>query len=254
MPTMTIGEWLKANREAIGLSQRALARLTEVVAGGEMGRVSQSTIADLERGEKDELRPAKLHTLERAMKVRYPEVIHHFNTPFGLARVTENSASLLPRYSPLNEIGNETNAAIGHAVKDDHAEEIPLLSDIRGGLPDGGVYDGTFEALLPVRALYGLRDPQAFALRVVGDSMAPRLPEGTIVYVAPNEERLDGDPCFVQFGGERDYMATIKNVFDAGDDWLLIAGNPNFEPQTDRVPKALVLRVLPVVRYSVPTH
>ncbi|GEM_PF-3039545 len=167
----------------------------------------------------------------------------HLGRPFDLTIV------------PINDLGNETNGAIGEQLPPGELpDEIPLLADVRGGLPDGGVYDGTVEAQLPVRHLYGIKDRQAFALRVVGDSMAPRIPEGAIVFIAPNEERFDGEPCFVQFGGERDYMATIKNVFDAGADWILMANNQNFEPNTERVPKSEVLRVLPVVWYAVSTR
>lgn len=238
----TVGATIRRRRKAIGVTQEDLASATNI-SPRQLSRI-ENDVYDDSNSVRDVL--AVLSKLEfRAAMIRKREVEER-----GRAAHHEPL-----RRTSLNELGNETNGAIGEAPPPGELpDEIPLLADVRGGLPDGGVYDGTIEAHLPVRRLYGIRDPQAFALRVVGDSMAPRMPEETVVYVSPNEARLDGEPCFVQFGGERDYMATIKNVYDAGSHWLLIANNQNFTPQTERVLKSHVVRVLPVVRYSVPTR
>lgn len=257
MGTPSVGDWVRHNREAKGLSQQELADLTGTVSEGESGRVSKATISNLERGSQLDLRGQKLRTLERVFNSNYPRLIKKYVRKSARGTVTALMSAMFvdPRRVAVNELGNESNSAIGEELPPgDLPDEIPLLADVRGGLPDGGVYDGTIESQLPVRGLYGIRDPQAFALRVVGDSMAPRMPEGALVFIAPNEERFDGEPCFVQFGGERDYMATIKNVYDADKDWLLFANNQNFHPQTERVSKSHVLRVLPVVWYAVPTR
>lgn len=44
-----------------------------------------------------------------------------------------------------------------------------------------------------------LHDPQAFAARVVGDSMEPDYREGDMVVFSPNTLARDGDDCFVRF-------------------------------------------------------
>ncbi len=243
----TVGGTIRRRRKAIGVTQDALASAANL-SPRQLSRIENEEYDDsnsvrdvLAALTKLELRAAMIRKrrIEAGSRVRPP-----YDEP-----ISE------PRRVPMNELGNETNGAIGDPLPPGELpDDIPLLADVRGGLPDGGIYDGTIEAQLPVRHLYGIKDRQAFALRVVGDSMAPRIPEGAIVFIAPNEERMDGEPSFVQFGGERDYMATIKNVFDAGADWLLMANNQNFEPQTERVPKAEVLRVLPVVWYAVSTR
>jgi len=46
-----------------------------------------------------------------------------------------------------------------------------------------------------------VRDPQAFAARVVGDSMAPDYDEGDIVVFSPNTPAENGNDCFVRFDG-----------------------------------------------------
>jgi repressor LexA len=56
-----------------------------------------------------------------------------------------------------------------------------------------------------------LHDPNAFAVRVVGDSMEPRFREGDIVVFSPAVEVHNGDDCFVRF--TMPHETTFKRVF-----------------------------------------
>jgi len=56
-----------------------------------------------------------------------------------------------------------------------------------------------------------LHDPNAFAVRVVGDSMEPRFREGDIVVLSPAAEVHNGDDCFVRFS--MPHETTFKRVF-----------------------------------------
>jgi repressor LexA len=56
-----------------------------------------------------------------------------------------------------------------------------------------------------------LHDPNAFAVRVVGDSMEPRFTEGDIVVFSPAIEVRNGDDCFVRF--TTPHETTFKRVF-----------------------------------------
>jgi repressor LexA len=56
-----------------------------------------------------------------------------------------------------------------------------------------------------------LHDPNAFAVRVVGDSMEPRFHEGDIVVFSPAVEVHNGDDCFVRF--TMPHETTFKRVF-----------------------------------------
>ncbi len=56
-----------------------------------------------------------------------------------------------------------------------------------------------------------LHDPNAFAVRVVGDSMEPRFTEGDIVVFSPAAEVKNGDDCFVRFS--MPHETTFKRVF-----------------------------------------
>jgi phage repressor protein C with HTH and peptisase S24 domain len=61
-----------------------------------------------------------------------------------------------------------------------------------------------------------LHDPNAFAVRVVGDSMEPRFIEGDIVIFSPAAEVVNGDDCFVRFA--QPHETAFKRVFFETDD------------------------------------
>ncbi|MBM4024226.1 MAG: helix-turn-helix domain-containing protein [Planctomycetes bacterium] len=61
-----------------------------------------------------------------------------------------------------------------------------------------------------------LHDPNAFAVRVVGDSMEPRFHEGDIVIFSPALEVQNGDDCFVRF--TMPHETTFKRVFFEKED------------------------------------
>ena len=56
-----------------------------------------------------------------------------------------------------------------------------------------------------------LHDPNAFAVRVVGDSMGPKFRQGDIVIFSPAAEVHNGDDCFVRFA--MPHETTFKRVF-----------------------------------------
>lgn len=56
-----------------------------------------------------------------------------------------------------------------------------------------------------------LNDPNAFAVRVVGDSMEPKYFQGDIVVFSPAAEVRNGDDCFVRF--QQPHETTFKRVF-----------------------------------------
>jgi phage repressor protein C with HTH and peptisase S24 domain len=56
-----------------------------------------------------------------------------------------------------------------------------------------------------------VNDPNAFAVRVVGDSMEPKFKEGDIVVFSPAAEVKNGDDCFIRFSSPHE--TTFKRVF-----------------------------------------
>jgi SOS-response transcriptional repressor LexA len=54
-------------------------------------------------------------------------------------------------------------------------------------------------------------DPDAFAARVVGDSMEPAYHEGDVIVFSPARDIVDGDDCFARL--EPDHESTFKRVY-----------------------------------------
>jgi repressor LexA len=74
-----------------------------------------------------------------------------------------------------------------------------------------------------------LHDPNAFAVRVVGDSMEPRFREGDIVVFSPAAEVHNGDDCFIRFASPHE--TTFKRVFfEPKDKIRLQPRNENYPP------------------------
>lgn len=94
---------------------------------------------------------------------------------------------------------------------------VPLINLVRAGCPTEFT-DLGYPARIAdeyVRAP-GLSDPDAFAARIVGDSMAPWYEDGDIVVFSPERDAADGADCFVRL--ERDNETTFKRVyFERGD-------------------------------------
>ena len=96
--------------------------------------------------------------------------------------------------------------------------EIPLINRVTAGYP-GSFTDLGYPARVAdeyVRAP-DVHDPDAFAARVVGDSMEPAYREGDIVVFSPAREIQSGMDCFVRL--EPDQETTFKRVyFENGSD------------------------------------
>ena len=77
-----------------------------------------------------------------------------------------------------------------------------------------------------------LHDPNAFAVRVVGDSMEPKFREGDIVIFSPESEVHNGDDCFVRFATPHE--TTFKRVFFEPDNKIRL------QPRNDQYPPTVV--------------
>lgn len=74
-----------------------------------------------------------------------------------------------------------------------------------------------------------IHDPNAFAVRVVGDSMEPKFQEGDIVIFSPAAEVHNGDDCFIRFA--EPHETAFKRVFFEPDNKVrLQPRNENYSP------------------------
>jgi repressor LexA len=77
-----------------------------------------------------------------------------------------------------------------------------------------------------------LHDTNAFAVRVVGDSMEPKFSEGNIVVFSPAAEVHSGDDCFVRFA--MPHETTFKRVFFEPSDKVRL------QPRNEKYPPMIV--------------
>jgi len=74
-----------------------------------------------------------------------------------------------------------------------------------------------------------LHDPNAFAVRVIGDSMEPKFSEGDIVIFSPAEEVHNGHDCFIRFSIPHE--TGFKRVFfEEGNRIRLQPRNEKYSP------------------------
>ena len=103
--------------------------------------------------------------------------------------------------------------------------ELPLVSSVPAGKVATMFHPDYVDHYVTVD---DVKDPGAFALKVKGSSMAPRIEDGDIVVVSPQSEARSGDICVVRVNDED----TLKKVKFEGNYIHLIPLNPEFEPVT----------------------
>ena len=112
-------------------------------------------------------------------------------------------------------------------LKKIHLVDIPLLSSVPAGKTAAMFHPDHIERYVTVD---NIKDPGAFALVVKGNSMSPRIEDGDIVVVSPQQEAQNGDICVVRVNDE-DVLKKIK----IDDHYIhLIPLNATFEPVTVR--------------------
>ncbi|MBI4535373.1 MAG: LexA family transcriptional regulator [Ignavibacteriae bacterium] len=103
--------------------------------------------------------------------------------------------------------------------------DLPLISAVPAGKVSTMFHPDYVDDYVTVD---DVKDPQAFALKVKGNSMAPRIEDGDVVVVSPQQEVHNGDVCVVRVNDED----TLKKVKFEGNYLHLIPLNPDFEPVT----------------------
>jgi repressor LexA len=107
---------------------------------------------------------------------------------------------------------------------------VPVINKVSAGYPvdfdDLGYPVGFADDYVRCTDLH---DPNAFAVRVFGDSMEPKFNEGDIVIFSPAVEVVAGDDCFVRF--TMPHETTFKRVFfEEGGSVRLQPRNEQYAP------------------------
>lgn len=130
-----------------------------------------------------------------------------------------------PDRHSLKKLADIFNVSFDELLSDEDNKKnlIPVLGFIRAGTP-----------ILAVENIIGyekmsekMTDGEYFALRIVGDSMLPRICQGDTVIVRQQNDADTGD-IVVAFVGEND--ATIKKLIKKDSGIVLMPLNSEFEP------------------------
>ncbi len=259
-----IGPHIRAQRLALGMTLRALADrarctpgyLSEIENQKRTAPPSDEMLARLERAL--HIEPGVLSDLAAwqstpgQVKRRVQDLeAERTRTRDRLLRVVQGGGLNEAHASgALSELIREIEGASEHALPSDgasHAQgvraalpvQVPLINAVTAGYPREFTDMG-----YPVRvadeyvAVPDVHDPDAFAARVVGDSMEPDYREGDIVVFSPQADTCAGNDCFARF--DRDTETTFKRVFferSAGGEELI-----RLQPLNPKYPAALVPR------------
>lgn len=132
-----------------------------------------------------------------------------------------------PEYESLINIANIFNVSIDYLAGQKTSRlshRIPVLGYVRAGIPTEAV-----EEVLDYEDVT-LPESEAgsyFALRIKGDSMAPRMMEGDTVIVRKQSDCASGDIC-VALVGSGD--ATVKKVIKKDSGIILMPLNSCYDP------------------------
>ena len=177
---MSLGKRMQGCREALGLSQAALAKLLGV---------SQSTVGNYEADisfPKEEVLLRLFDCLESD-----PNTLFRDSFRFGADVLTHSERQMLEQYRGLSPKGRETVRSVVSALcayRDDleagktdrEPRIIPLYRSPAAAGYAAPVFGEDFDSISVTDEV-----PQSaeYAVRIQGDSMAPHIPDGSVVYV-----------------------------------------------------------------------
>lgn len=113
--------------------------------------------------------------------------------------------------------------------------QVPIINKVAAGYPseftDLGYPVSVADEYVSTPDLY---DPQAFAARVVGDSMLPDYREGDVVVFSPERDTPEGSDCFIRL--DRDNESTFKRIYfersETGEELIRLQPlNPAYPPR-----------------------
>lgn len=216
-----IGRLIRECRREAGLTQEALAQAIGC---------SKAHLSLMESGRRS-VSPERARRIEDALGLedgRIVAAVHWRNVPAAMrARVEDSEDASRRLAAQLRQALRAENPteALRRLVEENAsnvdaplplARRIPVINSIAAGYP-AEFTDLDYPASIADEyiACPDVTDPDAFAARVVGDSMAPQYSEGEIVVFSPALPTPSGSDCFVRL--DRDNETTFKRVYYEDD-------------------------------------
>ena len=237
---MSLGQIIRKKREQLNLTlDEVSARigfskpyLSTIETGKVKNPPSDQLLAKLEKALKFE--PGLLLHIAHLERVP-PDVRQHYESTEAenkkWRQFVRSIINKKPDAAQLDDLLNDfaldtrTNAASLSA-----GQLVPVINKVAAGYPtDFNDLDYPVGIADDYVRCPDLHDPNAFAVRVVGDSMEPRFSEGDIVIFSPASEVHNGDDCFIRFAAPHE--TTFKRIFFESDKKVrLQPRNENYAP------------------------
>jgi SOS-response transcriptional repressor LexA len=238
---MSLGQIIREKRETLGLTLDEVAAYTgfskPYLSTVETGRVKNPPSDTLLRKLEQYLRFASGQLLYLAHMERMPSDIRRdFETIDAQNRKYKQLFKRMSEH-PLDsaEVGNllkEFDLSTEQQQQTFKAGQlVPVINRVSAGYPadfdDMGYPVGIADDYVRCPDLH---DPNAFAVRVVGDSMTPKFTQGDIVVFSPAADVQNGDDCFVRFS--QPHESTFKRIFFESEEKVrLQPRNETYAPQ-----------------------
>lgn len=206
---MDFKTYIKAKREALGLSQNKVSKL----AG-----ITQSYYNGIERGEVKN--PPSEEVLDSLVKVLLLTPSEGEKLKY-LAAIERTPDIIL---NELKRLSDEKELSKRQVIKDisNNNSLIPLFSRISAGV--GLITD---EEPTDYISLPGIRNADSvFAINVKGDSMEPTIKNQSIILCRQGEELKDGEVGAFLVNGE----SFVKRIKVTKNFFALLSDNPNYQP------------------------
>jgi len=222
---MSLGSIIRKKREELNLTLDEVSHRTgyskPYISTVETGRVKNPPADELL------VKLEKLLQFESGMLVH---IAHLEKMPADVRQAFENSQAENEHWRSLIHQLAEENSRVADLLKSDKfgrffdssvdnfeklptaGKLVPVINKLSAGYPvdydDLGYPPGGADDYVRCPDLH---DPNAFAVRVIGDSMEPKYKEGDIVIFSPSAEVRSGDDCFVRMTDPHE--TTFKQVF-----------------------------------------
>jgi phage repressor protein C with HTH and peptisase S24 domain len=227
---MSLGEIIRNKREELGLT------LDEV--GSRIG-FSKPYLSTIETGRvNNPPSDALLQKLEKVLGFE-PGILlylaHMERLPADIRERMETTEAEKEKWTQSNK-GPKKNGSQETPVKKSSISPgrlIPIINKVAAGYPtDFDDLDYPVGIADEYIRCPDVHDPNAFAVRVVGDSMEPKFKEGDIIVFSPAIQVRNGDDCFVRFATPHE--TTFKRVFFEQNDTIRL------QPRNEKYPPTMV--------------
>lgn len=175
----------------------------------------------------------RLKPLRKERGLLQKDVAEHLNVAVSTYSYWENG-KFEPDQNSLKKLADFYNVTVDYILcreknppldkQGGRGVKIPVYGEIAAGIPIEAIEDIIdFEEITPEMAETG----EYIALKVKGDSMAPRILEGDVVIIRRQETIESGEIAAVMVNGD---SATLKKIKYADNGLWLMGNNPSFQP------------------------